>query len=650
MSCDLCGADSESITANVSLCPECQETPRGKEIEFQCDLYRTLEGVSTRRTLVQLHVFYYISQLIGMDDRVKADTGGAPTGMIFHGIGLLWSFQENRTRRTDFPSVIGALHEVFESYLDEGTELGHGEASSEYDLQLRNRDLITGRYSHPVQDRRVALERYGRFSEDLKRANGFDVEDSLNYDDSLNKIYDDILANVVNSFSELYEPESQFDDLTTSIWLNKDLMLDEVIPHVNRVSNEVYDDFWSKGSDLFRQIDKTGWDGFTDFLDRMSASIGDAPGVGVGPFVADYEKPYRCPYDVNPMEQYLFAISEGDYLPPINGRQYATIAETFYYDVLNSGISEGRFRNEWGAYVEDILAEDLEKKYCESANIIKNPKYPDPTRDDETKLAETDVILESGNILLIFECKAYPLRAETRSGYSGLPTIREQVREGVGEGYNQALRLIDGIQNGQVRKLLESSGSEYNLSTNYEYLIPIVVMGSHYSELTTSNFLNLLPRVKTIPFAVDLYDIDIIILSSSIPELIEYLETRRYIIREDITIKSNDELDYYWAYAQGIFNPEILGIIQNHQFEFFDRSLTTNVGSILSRYGYDNVEIREKLSARGLTEHIFMSFDSKGYIDSIYLPPYGDEIRKQAIQSELYSELSDIDILKKIHQ
>lgn len=640
--CDVCGSSNgNQLTENVYLCGDCRNTPRGEEILIQKDLYQALEKVDSHLTISQLMVQNLIGRVVTHDEDNPADTGGLPPRMLHHGVGLLWHFDERgSTGVTNFESVVTELHDAYGEIMDfdrkQAALTAGGQDTSlsslhQLEQNIRKRELIAGRYAHAVQEKRVARVAYNPFSDYLLKDNGFDIEDAIRFTESAKEKYLRETLPVVEAFFDIVdEEELMFDD--SPRFMTHDFIREPIVRGISEMSEDIFEMLWLDGSELFAQVPQQKWDRFERYLERLSAELGDDVGVPVGSDVSTFSQPYRCPYDINPAEERLFIASQGQFAFPLIQLAMETVSHTFYYDVLQSGIDEGEFRRKWGQYVEDIVYEDLIEVFGEE-NVIQNAKYTDPRHQgvgaDE---AEADILVICDDTLLVMECKATPLSAETRYGYGSLPDVEDAIRSGIETGYDQAMRLIEGIRQGTVESVSGQSRQVLIDPDQIDTYAPIVVMGDHYSELATHGFTQLVDIQDLAPYVADLYDLNTIAKDTTKSELLEYVCIRRWLNKADHCISSKDELDYYWAFREGLLNPQFVEFLHSFRFPTPKHSMSTNAESILK--GADRMDLAEAISEEGLQAEISLGFDKNGYLDTLMLPIDGGHIRNRVFKEE----------------
>lgn len=341
--CDICGGESEHyISKNVSLCSTCRNTIRGEEIERQRDLYQLIEDVDSKHLITKLLTHLLATQDIYLNEYVAADSAGLPPKFISHAIGLAWSFPKTDGRNIKYEEISDELLNLYYWYLDDSHNNG-----STIERDLQSRDLVSGRFAHGLQERWIATTAYREFDTYLEEEVGFTARMSVSLTDNIVEMLEGRVKTVMNEFNEQMSAKGVLP--TQSHYVNRDLLREPITNAIDEVYSTAKKQLWIEGELLYQQIPNDQWDVFMAVLDRLSAEIGESNvGIAVGPEVNDYTRPYRCPYDVNPTEKYLFAVNQANYLVPDPTSWFYTLSHTFYYDVLSSSITEGEFRGRWG--------------------------------------------------------------------------------------------------------------------------------------------------------------------------------------------------------------------------------------------------------------------------------------------------------------
>ncbi|MDL5362375.1 nuclease-related domain-containing protein [Halalkalicoccus sp. NIPERK01] len=569
--CELCSAKgAESVSDHVALCNECLGTRRGEEIKFQQSLFQTLEKVDTKKTITQLKIHLVIHNYITNNPNINADSAGVPPGLLRHGINLLCSF-ENSSGKIAYQEVVDELFNVFSNYQDKDMNSLRADGmsdqkkiESDIELALRDRDLISGRFASGQQEKRVAKVSYREFDKELTEQNGFTIDEAIQFVISINQLFHKKENKIVNLFIRLANPADYptHDELR---FFKDDILRSAITPIVENISERYFDSLWIYDSKMYNEIKIPNHGKFSRFLNRMSTTFGNQEGIGITPEMENFNRPYRCPYDIGPLEKHLFVKTGNKYLWPDRQSTFLTLSSTFYYDIRKSNIDSGEFSDRWGKYVEELTFEYIRNLFNDK-NIYQNVKYDNPDHPDNNDKAEADIVIKHNDRLLVIECKSRKLTAGTRSGYDSLEKIRSEVEDGIDGGYRQATRFIEGVKSGYINKI-SVDGKKIKIGDNYEDYIPIIIMGNHYGRITTRFLLELIKERNFSPYATDVYSLEAISKDASADEFLEYINVRRRLVNTQVEVWNDDELDCYWSYKKGILNHKLISILERAQFE-----------------------------------------------------------------------------------
>lgn len=281
-----------------------------------------------------------------------------------------------------------------------------------------------------------------------------------------------------------------------------------------------------------------------------------------------------------------------------------------------------------GAYLEQLVSENLHECFHED-KVLQNLKYDGSTERDAA------VILDDA--FMAIACKTKALRADTRAGFGVSDQIENFVKSGVEEGIEQATSLIDYVKaNGTSTLTTESKKVE---ELEIDSWIPIVVMGDHYGNLTTMDFNQYIQPYDIQPYVIDYYDFDIILKRLEPDKVIEFIIRRRQLYNSDIEIKSQDELDYLWAFERGLLNTSIWGFLESLKFNGANKHTIMNLNELKRRYSIAG--IFNSIPYSGLLAEWSVLLDEDGKIKEIQLPIHGGEIRHEVYGKE--GELPPVD-------
>jgi hypothetical protein len=553
-------------------------------------------------------------------DVLDEDTGLPPKMVEYlYGLATTVSQDDQTSSSIGFYDVIDSLSLVYDKLRLEQLEV-LAQADSEEERRQAHvqhsqleRELTTGRFAHGRQRREFARRVYSRVDDELSDILGFSASEAVSLADGISnyhetKLSDDQLIPIVAHVLDIGEGPFQVQSPEViakaredpaaafpSVWVN----VAKYDNHrVNPLGSDYETDEHSHHEGSFGTIRTAGPElGFTpsdvrEVSEREFSKLDtflDVLSIGFGEYNSDLSdtsgsfRKFDYPFDHNPLHKYPFIRDRSGrfYLGPQNALWY-TLSTRFRYDILGSEY-EGAGTRKIGVGIEDWVEECLENVDDETAVILSNVDY-------DFQDGESDFVLLYEDTIIVIEVKTRGLRLDSRLGpFGSFKQIQEDVEEIIGEPYNdQALKLINGIKNGDVTELqTENETIEIDSSRFSEY-VPIVVLSQPLDFVGTVLYADLLEFQAESPYITDVYSLQTICRNlSGSHNFLEYIKRR---IQVGMTGKafSIDEIDYLGAYLDhGLEYPDIP---RNGMVEIF------HVGSHLEReYGTGITEDMEHL-------------------------------------------------------
>jgi hypothetical protein len=161
---------------------------------------------------------------------------------------------------------------------------------------------------------------------------------------------------------------------------------------------------------------------------------------------------------------------------------------------------------------------------------------------------------------VVLEVKTRGLRLGSRLGpFGSFEQIQQDAEEVIGEPYeDQALKLLNGIKNGNVTTLQGDEGSAQVDSNRFSEFIPVIIVARPLDYAGTILQADLLDLGSEPPYITDIYSLQTICrhLSES-SEFLEYIKKRTQIGVTGRAL-SIDELDYLGEFLDnGLEYPDI---------------------------------------------------------------------------------------------
>lgn len=161
-------------------------------------------------------------------------------------------------------------------------------------------------------------------------------------------------------------------------------------------------------------------------------------------------------------------------------------------------------------------------------------KYP-----QDSKIYEADITAQSNNSTIFAEAKGKLLTLPALRG--NLNAIKDDVYKAIGKAYEQSIRTIDHLNVGGT--FIDEHENTVMLN-NTTWKFPCCIMVENFTSIPSEiyNYLNLSSN-KLIPYAVNIYDLDIVTREcSSQEEFIQYMIFRQMNIGK---LATTDELDFF---------------------------------------------------------------------------------------------------------
>lgn len=499
--------------------------------ELVSNLLQIIRKNGTRRTLSQLQTHNFLrSYLVREVDQRQSgsesdhweitpeEDPGLPPRLIQFGAGIALQTNTKTTEPYSFQQIADHLLEIKNWYSRQnGSPLALESPIADPYFGMIWRELTTLRHTDGYQMLEKAYRAYKPWEEEMETLLGFSIEDAVYY---TREIIDEITVSHEGKGREVAQ-------WTTSL-------LDFSQEAIDIADESI----WVPKSTLVNWCDDT--DRFHNLLERLS----NTPGTDIE---------FTTPADINPLEIAPFVRHGSEYMLPLPRTLFYSLANTFYYDLLDSP-NTGRFHLIFGDWLEEWTYDCLSKIYPGS-EIIRNYTY-----EYEGEQVEGDLLILYDHGAVVIECKGKKLRAETRKGsFGGIDALKEDVERGIGKAYHQADRLISGVRSGQVCQIKTEGGSSIALEKgNFEEAHRWIVLGESYGSIATRDFAKILD-ITPVPYVCDIYDLQVMVeVLDDFKKLLHYTSQRTK--QTDVQLRrpsgrytnsrifSPDEIDYLGVY------------------------------------------------------------------------------------------------------
>lgn len=182
------------------------------------------------------------------------------------------------------------------------------------------------------------------------------------------------------------------------------------------------------------------------------------------------------------------------------------------------------------------------------------------TEDGEKVEYEVDGLVILDTVMFVVEGKSSPLSSASRRGAP--LRLRSQLEEILVKAAGQAERARQALKEGGV-SFRTRRGEVIEIPDQVSEVFPIVVTLENFSELTTMIWelqeAGLLPEETPTPWALSLYELELICDLTEYPAMFVHFLRRRARLNELRRVRAGDELDWWMHYLeQGLFFDEDL--------------------------------------------------------------------------------------------
>ena len=419
-----------------------------------------LERTKVKDLITTFGEMFVMSATVAASSETHEDMVGLPPRMMEYLLGLICTIDpdqvcEDRDMNESLEQIVSSAEELIKSMEVEHLPSEIDSLSDEerqnriIEIKILSRELTAGRFVYPGQYFESAERAYTPHNNVLESELGFTIQNAIDFTIELSDLFKDRYQEVVDAMGAINMAmrlghgeyvrfiEGREDDDSETI-LEEYLQSGYVEEAQDRMAeaqerySKAKNNVWVSQDNLFDLFEDDRAQ-FEQYLSRMSVSIGSID-----------EDSFRYPYDHNPLHASPILELNGESNIPHFQALFRALSETYYYDLISHpeyGSTDehgGSFGEKWGDYVENWSYDSLIKIFPEE-HVYLNPKY---SVDGEKY--ETDILVLYDGYCLIFESKTKKMTLDTRSG--DYEAIQNDVLDGIGEGYDQAIRLIDFIR------------------------------------------------------------------------------------------------------------------------------------------------------------------------------------------------------------
>lgn len=289
------------------------------------------------------------------------------------------------------------------------------------------------------------------------------------------------------------------------------------IDRINKHSFKIYK------ADLYKLFPKDEIDSLIKYL---SICPGDVNLKFIGP--EDFKPLYVKPI-VDFKEYIYFPLFISTLLNFPKMFHYLFIAEkVFDKDAI------ARYTKNRGDVIERLTKEYFLRLF---ENVYISLKYP-----SNNKEYEADITVQSENTTIFAEAKGKLLTLSALKG--NLESVKDDIYKAIGKAYEQAIRSINYVENDGVFIEEMENGDKKIYLKDTTWKFPICVMAENFSSIPSEIYKYIeISKEKLMPYAVNIYDLDIITREcASKEEFINYLLFRQMNIKK---VTAMDELDFF---------------------------------------------------------------------------------------------------------
>lgn len=535
------------------------------------DLRDLLSTVDTHRMIGSLGENFVMSSTVAFDPETHEDGLGIPPKMIEYLLGLLCTVDPSEDGEFPYDEIHETTDTLTQSLLfdlvDDDIDilsLSDKERHQHFiEGEVLARELTAGRFVYPSQYLEAAKRAYTPHNGVLQDELGFTIQDAGRFVRELTQLYQERYQRMLDRFGEVSRVSrlahggfirhlEQYDDDEEGMeaYLASDdfEVAQQEITEAHERYQEAKQDLWVEKEILLERF-SSNKQKFEDFLNRMAISIGSIP-----------QDDFTFPYEHNPLHGRPIIEHEDEYIIPHFNALLRAVAETYYYDLVDHPEYAGQFKSQWGNYVEEWAYESLLTLFPD-AKVFANPEY---TADGDSY--ETDLVILHENTCIVIECKAKKLTRPTRRG--DYQAIQDDVLKGIGNAHDQASRLIDYIQAGDVTELSTDSDSVTIDTGSIDHYLPIVVLREQYDWIATTEYGTIADIEDHLPYVTSVYDLEVITECLESPDRFINYVTKRIKLSRAQKLASPDELDYLGAYIDN--GLEVLDMPDDVRIEMAD--------------------------------------------------------------------------------
>ena len=283
----------------------------------------------------------------------------------------------------------------------------------------------------------------------------------------------------------------------------------------------------------------------TKFLKRLSQSFG----YRNPEFTNTFQNPFAAPWDYNTLYERPIIFYENKYFAPILFLFPTVLFDTFNYDLISDSTYSQTYNKKRGAWLEERTANCFKKIFHQN-EVLLNPKYPN---GDEL----ADVLILHDRKIFIVQCKSKKLRYESKIG-ENIETLKEDLEKGIKDAFEQAAKARDYLNSNAQPQIITSNRKPIIDRKQVTDIFLVSVTLSHYQNLTTrlaniNSTLNLFGD-KEYPWAISLFDLEVITELIDYPSMFIHYAKRRLQIEQTNFDLSADEIDLLGYYfSQGLY-------------------------------------------------------------------------------------------------